>query len=214
MTATREPEDPELISKAIQSALLEVHTSLIAHVVSWDPLTQKADVRPVTRGTVPTADGDQVTEDLPVIPGVRIAFFRSGGFSFTFPISVGDPVRLIFSESYSGTYRATGADASDPGLVERFGLSSAVALPCEERDANPLSPDRLDPADAVIAPSLRVGGLSALPVAMAALVQSAITTAITGHTHTGVTTGAGVSGTGALAVPVGSVASSNLKAEP
>lgn len=214
MSATQEPEFPDLIARAIEAALLDVHTSLIGHVVRFDASKNTVDVRPVIRAQVLGDDGDG-TEELPILPNVRITYARGGGWSQTFPLAVGDPVRVLFSEQYTGGYRFSGQTGQDPGLFARFDLSSAVAIPCDERDT---SAAEVSSTDWIIngPGAVRVGGAGALAVAIADQVKAYVDAAIVAHAHPyagpsgPATTSAGAYTSGA---PPISVAASKLRSE-
>lgn len=121
----------ELIRRAMDARLLDVHTALPGRVRSYDAAAQTADVEVMIKRSVPTG-GDEaapVLETLPVLPSVPVAFPGGGGCFLTFPMAQGDPVWLVFAERDTSQYRVTGA-VSDPGVQATHGLSGAVAFPC------------------------------------------------------------------------------------
>lgn len=121
----------ELIRRAIDARLLDVHTAMPGKVRAWDAATQTADVEVMIKRSVPTGGDEEepVLETLPVLPSVPVVFPGGGGCFLTFPMAVGDPVMLVFAERDTSQYRATGA-VSDPGVQATHGLSGAVAFPC------------------------------------------------------------------------------------
>lgn len=216
MSATGELEQPDLLQAVIEAALREIHISLIAHVVRFYPDRRAADVRPVIRAPVMTENDQIETEELPVIQNVPIAYPSGGGWAQTWPLAVGDPVRLLLSEQYTGGYRRSGKEGQEPGFLARFDLSSAVAIPCDERDGRPIE---VSTANWIVnGPGFaRFGASSAIKVALADLVKSYVDAAIVGHSHPYVSPGgpsvtsAGAYASGAPSVDMGSP---KLKAEP
>lgn len=123
-----EPTDAEVIRAAIESKLLDLHTSLPARVKSYNDATQTADVVPVIRRAVRKRDGSVAHEDLPTIHNVPVMWHEGGGFSVRLPLAPGDHVWLIFSEAATAQWRATG-QVSQPGDLRRHDLSYAAAIP-------------------------------------------------------------------------------------
>jgi hypothetical protein len=127
----------DVLAQAIESALLDVHTSIPGRIKSYDSETQRADVEIVIKRAQESASGPVVEEDYPVIPNVPIAWPKGGGYGITFPLNDGDHVWLIFSESAIGRWRTTG-EVRGPGDLARHDLSYPIAIPCDAADANPL----------------------------------------------------------------------------
>lgn len=172
MTVT--PSMAELIRRAIDSRLVDVHTSIPGRVEAYDEATQTVDVAPQIKRAIRTDAGAKVLEDLPVIPSVPVAFLRAGAFFITVPIVKGDTGLIIFSERATDTWRATGR-ASDPGDQRPLGLSGASFLP------------GLSPASAALAglptgaavfggTEIRLGGVGATDfVSLSSLVATELT---------------------------------------
>lgn len=121
----------ETYRRILDARLTDLHTALPGRVRSYDAATQTADIEPMIKRGVPTGgeEDDVVLEALPVLPSVPVLFPSGGQCFVTFPLAVGDPVLLVFSERDTSHYRATGAVA-DPGVPTMHGLSGAVAIPC------------------------------------------------------------------------------------
>lgn len=130
------PTLAEVIRGAIESRLLDVHTSIPGKVVTYDPTTQTADVQPTVRRALSLEDGVE-HEDLPIIPNVPVGWMRGGGFGFQFPLVPGDHVWLVFSEAATGAWRESG-DLSDPVDHARHDLSYPIALPVCAPDSGAL----------------------------------------------------------------------------
>lgn len=195
----------ETLRRVLDARLSDLHTALPGRVRSYDSASQTADIEPMIKRGVPTGgeEDEVVLETLPVLPSVPVLFPSGGQCFVTFPLAVGDPVLLVFSERDTSHYRATGA-VSDPGVPTMHGLSGAVAIPCAfgPRSA---AMSGVSSTDLVVG---RQGGLANITVksgttevggssdaaALASRVK-ALETAFLGHTHGGVTTGSGTTGT-------------------
>ncbi|MCH9837472.1 hypothetical protein K0U83_17545 [bacterium] len=210
----------ETYRRILDARLTDLHTALPGRVRSYDAATQTADVEPMIKRGVPTGgEEDEVAlEALPVLPSVPVLFPSGGQCFVTFPLAVGDPVLLVFSERDTSHYRATGAVA-DPGVPTMHGLSGAVAIPCAfgPRSA---AMSGVSSTDLVVgranglanitvkAGTAEVGGASD-SAALASRV-AALETAISAHTHGGVTTGVGSTAVPTW-VPPGNYGSARLK---
>jgi hypothetical protein len=210
-----EPTTAEVISAAIESRLLDLHTSMPAKVVVYNPLTQTVDAQPMIRRAIEKKDGSIAHEAIPVVMNVPVMWLRGGGFSMRFPLDTGDTVWLQFSEAATAQWRSTG-QLSNPGDLRRFDLSYACAIPAGYPSTQPITTPVPPGTAHVETPGDFVFGnpITAQYVALADLVATMVSTAIAGHTHTGVTTGAGVTGNGVLAGSLLPVAASSLKASP
>lgn len=190
---SRNPTLAEIANAAAQSALDELFVSLPGRVVRYDAATQSVDVQPIPKVRHADEDGALVVESLPVVPSVPVVFPGGGGFTITFPISVGDTVLLVFSGCSIDKWLQAGTDeALDPEAHTRHALADAVAIPGLK---NFRRPRESAPTDHV---RIGVDGADTQGVALGADLKSYLDdlkTYIAGHTHTGVTTGGGVSGT-------------------
>lgn len=217
---TREPIEPEALEAIIRSALTEIRVSTIAHVVRFDASKGTVDVKPAILTQVDTKEGRGV-EELPEIKGVRVYYVSGGGWSVTHPLNAGDPVRLIFSNQYTGNYRYTGTPGQDPGFLAMFDLSSCIAVPCEERNKNP---PVVSASEMVFGgPGVfRFGGPSAEFLAVASKVYNQLTALSAAIDAASIVEGnaSGLGGMTALKTALETalwpqqVASSNIKAEP
>lgn len=133
-----EPSQAELLRRAIENRLLDLHTQIPAVVDSFNSTAQTVDVIVAVKRAIVTDDEAVRHEEIGVIRDVPVMFPRGGGFCMTWPLVKGDPVRLGFDEVYAGKYRDTGVVPSEPGFVGRFNLSSCVAHPGSGSDAQAL----------------------------------------------------------------------------
>ena len=148
MTDTRSPDLADVIRQAIEDRLAEVHVMLPGRIDAYDATLQKADVEPLIRRLQSTVDGE-ISEKLPVIPGVPVVFPRAGGFKITMPVNAGDRCMLVFCERSIETYQTgqgrRGDDTTlikqtDPDTFEMHNLSDPVAILGWYNDAEALSP--------------------------------------------------------------------------
>ena len=116
----------ELIKKAVENRLLDVHTAIVARVESYNSEEQTVDVRPQLKHALEGKDGEHVFEELPIIADVPVLFPRAGGFFISFPIKEGDCVQLIFNESTIGDWWCQEETNIE---TTRHSLSGAVAVP-------------------------------------------------------------------------------------
>ena len=211
-----EPDLAEVISSAIDSRLLDLHTMIVAKIVSYDATKQTAVVQPVVNGAAPNTDGGTTSEALPNIPNVPVRWERAGGYYEHKPLAVGDGGILIFSESAFATWRVSGA-VSDPGDISRHSLSYCYFLPGAWPDAQAL-PDAPSAGEAVsIVPGgghLRVSkaGSSASDfVALAALVHAELAKIATAFSS--FIPGTGGASFGTPYTTAGNVAATSLKSD-
>ena len=232
MTIT--PDAAEMISEAIESALIDVHVALPASVQSYDPVTQTANVQLQLKRMLPKEDGQYATEDLPVLENIPVQFPRTKMFAFTLPIAAGDFGLVVFSEMSLDQWRSKAANTS-PGDIGRHTLTGGVFQPGLMPNSEAISDDIAD--DVVMGEiggvQVRVkpggvceivtgGGPAAADfVAMAGKVLSEfqnVASNVDSHTHTVPISGpGGTTPTTPPLVPItpapASVASSNLKAD-
>ena len=112
-----------VIQTAIDSALKEIHTCLPAVVTKVDSANQLIDAQITLKRKM---SGKLVL--LPLLVNVPIRYWRSATFSITFPIEVGDHVKILISERSIDTWLTQGG-IQDPFDVRKFSLSDAFAEP-------------------------------------------------------------------------------------
>lgn len=128
-TNTSSPDLGEVLRTAVQSIISDVHVALPGKIEKWDPVTQRADVKPLVKRVFYTFERDRIVEDLPVITDVPVLFPRSSDMFVSFPIKKDDHVLLVFnSRSIDQFLAKEGADV-DPLDTRMHNLSDAVAIP-------------------------------------------------------------------------------------
>lgn len=215
----------EVVTAAAAASKVGLHVSLPGRVVAFHGITQTADVQIAVQ--IPLdVDGGQTWEDLGTLFEVPIQYPSGGGFYLAFPLAAGDPVTLVFSDIATGEwFDGAGDGVVRPADGRRHSLGYAVAIP----GARPTQKAGPDPAGALIVGSETGQGMARFTdstvelgrgasdfVALASSVDArfaAIRSAYNLHTHTGVTTGGGVSGTTTPLGAQASVAATVVKAK-
>lgn len=118
------PTLAQVIKKAIEARLCEVHVSLPARVVSYEASTQKATVQPEIKRQF--VDGTFV--NIPQITDVPVVWPRGSSAFLHFPLKKGDPVTLVFSERALDEWKESGGDTQTSSL-RKHSYSDAVAYP-------------------------------------------------------------------------------------
>lgn len=125
---TQEPDLAELIRRAFDARLANVHTSLPGTVVAFYASDNTADIQPGPSRAVLTVDNEVAYEPLPAIAKVPVVAYGTARSFVQVPLQPGDSVLLLFTESSAAEF-LDGANSSEPGDLARFGLSSCVAIP-------------------------------------------------------------------------------------
>ena len=113
----------EALQWGMEVALSDLNTAMPGRLVSYDPATNRATVRPALPKRL--ASGEELAA--PAVMEVPVAWTAGGGASLTFPLKPGDGVLLLFAQrSLEGWLSGNDAAPDDP---RRFALSDAVALP-------------------------------------------------------------------------------------
>lgn len=218
----------DVVTGAIDATLGKIHTSMPGKVVSYNSLAQTADVQPMCKRQLFTADGEKVYESLPLLPGVPVCFPRGGGYVVTFPLQAGDTVVLVFSEAGLAEFLETGSEA-EPWDTRRHHISNAVAIPSISPDTAPLASGDNSARTAGIvigkdganeqirfaSGSIKLGADATDFVALASLVNTNLTSMrnfFNTHTHPTAGTGAPSFPTAPMPAP-SSVAASLVKAK-
>ncbi len=112
-----------VLSVAIDTALKDVHTILPGQVISFDPVSQTANIQPELQRNI---DGELV--NLPVLSAVPVRFMKSGDFSITFPLKEGDEIAIYVIERSIDNWFEDGGIQS-PNDTRKFDLSDAFVVP-------------------------------------------------------------------------------------
>lgn len=129
---SNKPTLAQMISNAIESKLLDVHTSLPAEIIKYD--NGKAEVKILIKRNI---NGEPL--EFPPIPDVPVLQPRSnGGKSYvSMPIKKGDTGMVTFQERSIDKWLVSGGSV-DPDDARKFDLSDAIFTPGLYPDNNKL----------------------------------------------------------------------------
>lgn len=191
------PTHADLLDRGIAKRVSAIHVALPGRVEAYDPLTQQAEVQPLIQEAFPNTDanGARTAVRKPKITSVPICFPGTGQWRMTWPINVGDTVMLIFSSSSLDAWLAIGGEV-DPNDERHHDISDAMAYPglfdfSHVPTAAPMN------AMVLHAVQLLLGGPNAIDPLIRKSDLTTLISMLTSHTHSGVTTGAGISGVSA-----------------
>lgn len=124
------PTDSDILQLVLDRVMRGLAVAQVGRVESYDPDTQRADVKPLVKRMVPSASEGRrdVAEERPVIPSVRVLHYRAGGFYIHAPLQVGDTVLLVVLDQDPSNWGRTG-ELSLPGDHRLHHLAHAVAIP-------------------------------------------------------------------------------------
>ena len=124
----------ESLSQWLDFALLEslktiLHTSVPGIVTEYDQSAKRARISQALN-LLRINPGTDATESIPKPPilDVPVVWPSGGGLTFLFPIAVGDPVLLVFSERGIAGFRQS-FELSDPAPIRYFEMADAIAVP-------------------------------------------------------------------------------------
>lgn len=125
------PKLAESVRNAIDARIAELHTCLPAAVISYDPSTERASVRPLLKRAIRRRDGERLEFDLPVIEGAPVAWPRFGGWVIRGELAPDDIVTIHVAERSLERWLAAQdtARAVAPGDSRKHDLSDAIVVP-------------------------------------------------------------------------------------
>lgn len=132
-----DPTLSEVIKKAIDQTLINIHTSMPGVIESYDPATGLASVKPSLKRKYA---GETESTEYPVVSGVPVIFPRVANAFLRVPVAKGDNVLLVFSERSLDKWMEKGG-AVAPEDPAKFGLNDAVAILGLYPKTDPLSPN-------------------------------------------------------------------------
>lgn len=116
------------IEMILRDRLAEVRVSLPGEVVSYDASKREADIKLDVKRRIEDEDGNEVEEEYPTIPHVRVCHPQGGGFHASFPLSAGDKVMLVFADFSLDDLRA-GREGVAPSDRAAHHLANAWCYP-------------------------------------------------------------------------------------
>lgn len=136
----------EAVRTGISAATEEMFVARPGKVVSYNPATNTATVKPMVKRALYGLDEEERSfEDLPELPNVPVIFPRAGEYVLTLPVSAGDTVLLVFADVSMAEWRSSG-ELSEPVDARRHSIGWPVAIPGFFPDVTPMSPSPLDVA--------------------------------------------------------------------
>lgn len=115
------------VKSQIDKAMRGVHTATPARIVGVvlvDGRIKRVNVKPQVR----TVFQDGVVLDRSVIKNVPLQFPSGGGAYQAFPVKIGDPVLLIFTEDVIENWLEDGLE-QNPHVMRRFSINDCFAIP-------------------------------------------------------------------------------------
>lgn len=130
---------PQVVRRALQSALADHHHALPGVVQAYNASTNLADVEVLVQHPVFDDDGRiEDYESLGVLVGVPVKMPRAGGFLISLPLAKGDTGELVFHSSAIGEWRQSGQKSKSKD-ISRHSIGWPTFRPDLFADANPIA---------------------------------------------------------------------------
>jgi hypothetical protein len=127
----------ELIRIAVDAGVARVNTSLPGRIESYDAESQTANVTPMLKRPVYTANGEPTYEQLPVIRSVKVLHPGGEDWALHIPLKAGDTVELRVMQWDPTGWQTTG-QVSEPRDLRTHHLAHVVAVPGYRLDSKPI----------------------------------------------------------------------------
>lgn len=111
----------------ITTALMDVHTTMPAIVISFDAEARTVTAQPAIQRVFNNGEGMTGATNLPPCVDVPVIFPSGGGYEITFPVEEGDECLLVFAERCIDAWFDTGVP-SPPADYRQHDLSDAFAI--------------------------------------------------------------------------------------
>lgn len=125
---SRDPTLTEILRLAMDYELQDLYKALPGRIETYDPVTQKANVKPLIMRKIATDEGEELTEPLPIVTQVKVGFLQAGDFEMSVPVKKGDFCLLLFCDRSIDAYMAGQGDDTDPNDFRIHDISDAYAL--------------------------------------------------------------------------------------
>lgn len=127
---SRSPTAAEVLRQALSYALSDVHTLLPGRIEEYTAAEGKVAVKPLIQRLSLTEDGEEILEELPIIPDVPVVFPRTQTAFLSLPIKKGDLCAIIFAERSLDNWLASpDGEDTDPDEFRQHDLTDAVCVP-------------------------------------------------------------------------------------
>jgi hypothetical protein len=123
----------EALAAMVEAERRDMHVAARGRVISYDPATQTAKVKPLIKQRF----GDEVL-DAPDLESVPVRQPRGGGLAIHAPIKAGDEVDLHFASRSLDDYQTDG-ESIDGAPARMNNLSDAFAVPAGSSDKTKLT---------------------------------------------------------------------------
>lgn len=216
MNVTRAPaSQPSLITviqHVIADALSSVHTAFPGQIETYDYTTAKASIKPLISAIYP--DGSSM--EFPVIPNVPVVWPRTSLGSISFPLQRGDGCLVVCSEKSIDDWLLLGGQ-NVPTDSRMFDLNDAIAIPglysfASQTRITGNNKFEIHYKDQRVTID-ESGNIEIGSASLKQLLTEDFISAVLHHTHSGVTTGGGVSGSGTYAPTPSGVLTTKVKAQ-
>jgi len=185
-----------------------VHTSMPGKVESYSATTRTGQVKPLLK--IASFDGEQT--EIQSIPDVPFVVYGTQNAGVILPVATGDYVLLIFSERSIGETMQSGK-VSNTSLTNTHSLGFAIALPgLFPRSSTIPITGSTDITIINNGGKVVIDASGDIELGKGIVQKLANETFVLSHTHSGVTTGSGISGPPVAAVPPISYTTSKVKA--
>lgn len=140
MASKRAPSLAEVIRRALEARVAQIHTLLPARVTRYDASKLQVDVQPLIRGVYRNERNARQVQTLPVVTNVPVVLEVAGGFGVAVPISDGNltiegatvpatvGLLLVFERSTDRWLSGDG-QVVDPEIDHLHALTDGVFLP-------------------------------------------------------------------------------------
>lgn len=208
------PHFEKMISTAIDTELLHTWTALPALVKNFYPDEQTVDLRIGILQEFETPEGEIETREHPVLIRCPIFYPSGSGYSITYPLNVGDTGIVIFASRCLDSWLRSGG-VQKLSVRRKHSISDGIFFPgvrptpskienfstdgIEIRDSEATQKIRIDPEKIKIETDKNIE-ISAIDVTITGNLHIVGDLNVNGvdvgatHKHSGVTTGAGVTG--------------------
>lgn len=121
------PTLQEVLKRAMDVRLGELHTGIVARILSYNGDRNTCTAQPVTKWRRVGEDGSARAVSHSAIGNVPVFMLHGGTARITMPVAAGDFCWLAFAEQSLDRWKAVGGEV-DPRDFRRFDMSDAFAI--------------------------------------------------------------------------------------
>ena len=123
--AQRYDDQLEAMQAHLDGRQSQIHTSMPGNIVSFDPKTMTATVRPAIQAMVRQRDRTRKPQDIEAIRDVPVHFPAGGGYTLTFSVKSGDECLIVFNERSIDNWHQHGGQ-QQPSDLRMHDINDAV----------------------------------------------------------------------------------------